>query len=96
MVLDQINVTASDTFGRLRCGVSNVIVQVAVETAARTCIGIDVRIELISAAYSAIYSHTQEYPGFLKVSVFQHTVTSNSIGHCHHHLGQQCYHWLSV
>ncbi|EGZ20883.1 hypothetical protein PHYSODRAFT_406544, partial [Phytophthora sojae] len=56
MLLKVLNIGAGATLGDIGCGIGNVLVQVALESGSKACIGVEVREELVAAAHSALFS----------------------------------------
>ncbi|EGZ26247.1 hypothetical protein PHYSODRAFT_297581 [Phytophthora sojae] len=71
MLLKVLNIGAGATFGDIGCGIGNVLVQVALESSVKACIGVEVREELVAAAHSALLSNSTKYPELLRVSIYQ-------------------------
>ena len=70
IVINALKVTRDDVFVDVGSGIGNVVAQVALQTQARVCIGIEVREGIANCGRALIEQQSIEHPALKKVRLF--------------------------
>lgn len=68
------DLTERDVFVDVGSGIGNVVTQVALETAVRACIGVEVRVDIALLGRRLIESHANKYPNTRKVHIYPENI----------------------
>jgi Histone methylation protein DOT1 len=68
-MIEAMLIGPSDVFGDIGSGIGSVLAQVALQTAAERCVGVEIRDDLAARSREFMRQFTQEYPRLSRVSV---------------------------
>jgi hypothetical protein len=68
-MIEAMHIGSSDVFGDIGSGTGSVLAQVALQTAAKRCVGVEIRDDLAARSREYMRQFTQEYPRLSRVSI---------------------------
>jgi hypothetical protein len=68
------NLNERDVFVDVGSGIGNVVTQIALETAVRMCIGVEVRVDIALLGRRLIEAHANKYPNTRKVHIYPENI----------------------
>jgi Histone methylation protein DOT1 len=74
ILVNACNLTERDVFVDVGSGIGNVVAQVAIETAVRVCIGVEVRVDTALLGRKLIEAHVNKYPNTRKVHIYPENI----------------------
>jgi hypothetical protein len=69
-MIQAMRIDRSDVFGDIGSGTGSVLAQVALQTAARRCVGVEIRKDLAARSEECMREFIQEFPRLSRVSIF--------------------------
>lgn len=74
ILVNACNFTERDVFVDVGSGIGNVVTQIALETAVRMCIGVEVRVDIALLGRSLIEAHANKYPNTSKIRIYPENI----------------------
>jgi hypothetical protein len=74
ILLNACNFTERDVFVDVGSGIGNVVTQIALETAVRMCIGVEVRVDIALLGRRLIEAHANKYPNTSKIRIYPENI----------------------
>ena len=74
IVANACNFTERDVFVDVGSGIGNVVTQIALETAVRMCIGVEVRVDIALLGRRLIEAHANKYPNTSKIRIYPENI----------------------
>jgi Histone methylation protein DOT1 len=73
-LVNTCNFTERDVFVDVGSGIGNVVTQIALETAVRMCLGVEIRVDIALQGRSLIESYANKYPNTRKVHIYPENI----------------------
>jgi len=68
-MIDAMHIGSTDVFGDIGSGIGSVLAQVALQSCAARCIGIEIRLDVVSRSRECLGRFLEEYPRLSRVSI---------------------------